>query len=55
MFRPFSIVVKVIEADGRPAGKLSNNTGKATGKADLIRQYVDVFGDKGRVDMKVEV
>ncbi len=40
---PFSIVCKVISADGRPAVKLSDNAMKASGPADEIERYRRVF------------
>jgi nicotinate phosphoribosyltransferase len=41
---PFSIVCKVISADGRPAVKLSDNPNKALGPPDEIARYRRVFG-----------
>ncbi|MGE3917388.1 MAG: nicotinate phosphoribosyltransferase, partial [Hyphomicrobiaceae bacterium] len=41
---PFSIVCKVISADGRAAVKLSDNATKAVGPADEIERYKRVFG-----------
>ncbi len=40
---PFSIVCKVISANGRPAVKLSDNPTKAVGPADEIERYRRVF------------
>lgn len=40
---PFSIVCKVLSADGRPAVKLSDNPTKAVGPADEIERYRRVF------------
>jgi nicotinate phosphoribosyltransferase len=40
---PFSIVCKVLSADGRPAVKLSDNPTKAVGPADEIARYRRVF------------
>ncbi|MBS0242729.1 MAG: nicotinate phosphoribosyltransferase [Proteobacteria bacterium] len=40
---PFSIVCKVISADGRPAVKLSDNPNKAVGPPDEIERYRRVF------------
>jgi len=40
---PFSIVCKVISADGQPAVKLSDNPTKAVGPEDEIRRYRHVF------------
>ncbi|QQV76635.1 nicotinate phosphoribosyltransferase [Sphingomonas aliaeris] len=44
---PMSLVVKVIEANGRPAVKLSDNPAKATGDAAEIARYRRVFGQAG--------
>ncbi|MBB1491475.1 MULTISPECIES: nicotinate phosphoribosyltransferase [unclassified Paracoccus (in: a-proteobacteria)] len=41
---PFSLVCKAAAANGRPTVKLSDNPEKATGPADLIRHYRQVFG-----------
>lgn len=41
---PFSIVCKVISADGKPAVKLSDNPTKAVGPLDEIERYKRVFG-----------
>ena len=41
---PFSIVCKVISANGRPAVKLSDNAAKAMGPHDEIARYRRVFG-----------
>jgi len=40
---PFSIVCKVISADGKPAVKLSDNPTKAVGPTDAIQRYRRVF------------
>ncbi|HEX6000816.1 MAG TPA: nicotinate phosphoribosyltransferase [Hyphomicrobiaceae bacterium] len=40
---PFSIVCKVISANGRPAVKLSDNPMKAMGPADEVERYRRVF------------
>lgn len=42
--KPVSIVVKPIEANGRPAIKLSDNIAKATGKPEEIERYKKIFG-----------
>lgn len=42
--KPFSMVCKVVEADGRPCVKLSNNPSKATGPKDEVERYKRVFG-----------
>ena len=41
---PFSLVCKVISADGRPTVKLSDNPNKAMGPAGEIERYKRVFG-----------
>ncbi len=52
---PISLVCKVIEADGRPAVKLSDNPSKATGDPAEVARYLRIFGDGGRVDRSVAV
>ncbi|MEK7583977.1 MAG: nicotinate phosphoribosyltransferase [Patescibacteria group bacterium] len=42
-----SLVVKVIEADGSPAVKLSDNLAKATGPVFAVERYKRVFGYSG--------
>lgn len=44
---PISVVCKVVEANGRPAVKLSDNPLKATGPRDEIERYRRVFGTVG--------
>lgn len=44
-----SLVIKVIEADGHPAVKLSDNPRKATGDPKEIARYVSIFGNSDRV------
>jgi nicotinate phosphoribosyltransferase len=41
---PISIVCKVIEADGRPTVKISDNPSKAQGPAAEVERYKRVFG-----------
>jgi nicotinate phosphoribosyltransferase len=55
MLDPISLVCKITEVDGRPAVKLSDNLGKATGPADEVARYVDVFGARGRTAQKIDV
>jgi nicotinate phosphoribosyltransferase len=50
-----SLVIKVVEADGRPAVKLSDNPKKATGDAAEIDRYLKIFGDSDRVAHDVTV
>jgi nicotinate phosphoribosyltransferase len=52
---PISLVCKVIEANGRPAAKLSDNPEKATGKPSEIERYLRVFGADGRRPTRVRV
>ena len=53
--RPFSMVVKVAYADGRPCVKLSNNVEKAVGPASEVERYIKVFGNEGRASQRVIV
>lgn len=41
---PFSLVCKAVSANGRPTVKLSDNSEKATGPAEAIARYKQVFG-----------
>ena len=50
-----SLVCKVIEANGRPAVKLSDNPEKATGDPAEIARYLRIFGDAGRKAAEVRV
>jgi nicotinate phosphoribosyltransferase len=43
---PFSIVCKVISANGNPAVKLSDNLNKAVGSKSAIERYQRVFGHR---------
>lgn len=52
---PFSIVCKVVEADGKPCVKLSDNPAKATGPQDEIERYLKIFGYTGKAAMPVFV
>jgi nicotinate phosphoribosyltransferase len=52
---PISLVCKVVEVDGRPAVKLSDNPTKATGPSDEVRRYLEVFGKEGMTDHSVSV
>ncbi|WP_132249730.1 nicotinate phosphoribosyltransferase [Methylobacterium segetis] len=52
---PISIVCKVIEANGRPAVKISDNPTKAIGPAEAIARYQRVFGTGGQVAAPVVV
>jgi nicotinate phosphoribosyltransferase len=52
---PISLVCKVVEANGRPAVKLSDNPEKATGDINEIARYLRIFGDSGRLATRVTV
>jgi len=52
---PISLVAKVIEVDGRPAVKLSDNPAKANGDPAEIGRYLAVFGNDGRKARTTEV
>ncbi|WP_336486180.1 nicotinate phosphoribosyltransferase [Methylobacterium nigriterrae] len=52
---PISIVCKVVEANGRPAVKISDNPTKAIGPAAEIARYQRVFGTGGQAAMPVVV
>lgn len=45
---PISLVCKVVNANGRPAVKLSDNPEKATGEPTEIERYLRVFGNADR-------
>ena len=53
--RAISIVCKVVEAEGRPAVKLSDNPNKEVGPADEIARYRRVFGVAGMAAQPVLV
>lgn len=46
---------KVVDANGRPAVKLSDNPAKATGDPAEIDRYLRVFGGDGRKAVAVQV
>ena len=52
---PVSIVCKVIEADGRPTVKISDNPSKAQGPAEEVARYKRVFGVEEQEAMPVVV
>jgi nicotinate phosphoribosyltransferase len=52
---PISLVCKVVSANGRPAVKLSDNPGKATGEPAEVARYLRIFGQAGHIDMPVSV
>src|SRR5208282_6523662 len=45
--RAISLVCKVVEAEGRPAVKLSDNPNKELGPPDEIERYRRIFGMAG--------
>ena len=49
------VVCKVVEADGRPAVKLSDNPNKVLGLPDEVERYRRVFGLVGMKAMPVTV
>ena len=53
--KAISLVCKVMEADGRPAVKLSDNPNKALGLPEEIERYRRVFGADGMSKQSVEV
>ncbi len=55
LFKSMSLVCKVVEADGRPAVKLSDNQSKAMGPKEEIERYLRVFGDEGMVKKELVV
>lgn len=50
---PLSIVVKAIEANGRPLVKLSDNVAKALGTPKIIEKYKKAFGYKSTYEEPV--
>ena len=53
--KAISLVCKVVEADGRPAVKLSDNPNKVMGPPDEVERYRRVFGLVGMRSMPVTV
>jgi nicotinate phosphoribosyltransferase len=53
--KSISLVCKVVEADGRPAVKLSDNPAKAMGLAEEVERYRRVFGTTGMSEHAVVV
>jgi len=52
---PISLVCKVVQANGKPAVKLSDNPAKATGAPSEIARYLRIFGEVGRETAPVSV
>ena len=53
--KPFSLVCKVVSADGRPTVKLSDNPNKATGPKEEVERYKQIFGVDQQVTQPVIV
>jgi nicotinate phosphoribosyltransferase len=53
--KAISLVCKVVEADGRPAVKLSDNPNKVLGPWEEVERYRRIFGVTGMVKQPVEV
>lgn len=53
-FNPISLVCKLVEVEGRPAVKLSDNYRKAMGPPEEIERYRRVFGLEGIAEIPVE-
>lgn len=53
--RALSLVCKVQSVNGQPTVKLSDNPGKASGPAEEINHYRDVFGDHGTTTLPLRV
>jgi nicotinate phosphoribosyltransferase len=53
--RAISLVCKVVEADGRPTVKLSDNPNKILGPEDEVERYRRVFGAAGMAPLPVLV
>jgi nicotinate phosphoribosyltransferase len=53
--KAISLVCKVVEADGRPAVKLSDNPNKVLGLPDEVDRYRRVFGVAGMAKQAVVV
>jgi nicotinate phosphoribosyltransferase len=54
-FDPVSLVCKLVDVEGRPAVKLSDNYEKALGSASEVERYRRVFGTAGVADTPVQV
>lgn len=54
-FKSLSLVCKVVEVDGRPAVKLSDNPSKAIGVPSEVERYKRVFGVSGMIGREVLV
>jgi nicotinate phosphoribosyltransferase len=54
-FKPFSMVIKVVEANGKSAVKLSDNPGKAMGSAERVERFKRIFGVTGMDKQEIYV
>ena len=52
---PFSLVVKLTAANGKPTVKLSDNPAKATGPDSEINRYLKIFGHEDHTELEVDV
>jgi nicotinate phosphoribosyltransferase len=55
VLKPISLVCKLVEANGHPAVKLSDNYAKAIGPADEVPRYRRVFGAAGMAEAPTRV
>jgi nicotinate phosphoribosyltransferase len=53
--KAISLVCKVVEAEGRPAVKLSDNPNKVLGLTDEVERYRRIFGVAGMAKQAVVV
>jgi nicotinate phosphoribosyltransferase len=53
--KAISLVCKVVEADGRPAVKLSDNPNKLLGSPEEVERYRRIFGVSGMKAVPVVV
>ncbi len=54
-FKPFSMVIKVTEANGKSAVKLSDNPGKAMGSPERVERFKKIFGVTGMNEQEIFV
>ena len=50
VYKPFSLVCKAVEVNGKPCVKLSDNIAKATGPKDAVESYIRIFGGEDRIN-----
>ncbi|MEO3969261.1 hypothetical protein ABH115_33490, partial [Mycolicibacterium smegmatis] len=53
--KAISLVCKVVDADGHPTVKLSDNPAKALGPTDEIARYRKLFGTEGMSERLIRV